>query len=115
MKTKVYTTGQILSAIAAVVLGGLWFMSQRTWDVPNPSSIMVLAVSCASLAVGMLCFRNLVYNKNEYELLEQFPVIDQIVSTIGAALVFAATISISIIGILLVVAPLYEIVIGMFA
>lgn len=116
MKTKIYNVGQILSVLTAVALGVVWFMAQNSFmDIPNSNVVMVLAVSVGAFAVGILCFRSLVYNKNDYVLLEQFPWHDKCVSIIGAILVFSSAISVSIIGSLAIITPIYTVMTGVFS
>lgn len=114
MKTKVYTTGQILAVIATLALGTFWALSRSLWDGSNENILLILTITVGVFTVGILCFRNLVYNKNGYELLEEFPVYDQVISTFGALLVFSASISLAVMGFLSIITPLYMIVVGVF-
>lgn len=72
LKVRTYNAGSILSLLALVSLGTLWYMAKYQWANGQETLFLSWAGLVGLFFLGLLSLRKLVYNKNDYELLEQY-------------------------------------------
>lgn len=69
---KAYNTGSILSLLGVIAFGVLWYLSKYQWGSGQETLFLSWAVIVGLFFLGLLAVRKLVYNKNDFDLLEEY-------------------------------------------
>lgn len=114
-KVRAYNTGSVLSLLALVSLGVLWYMSKYQWANGQDMVILSWAGLVGLFTLGLFSVRKVVYNKNGYELLRQYGWGNIIMFSVGALFISTAVLAGSAFAVSNVIMMLFNVGTGVFA